>query len=134
MAKYSSADFQVWFDNTGGTPVDMSAYITDAGDMEKEIATEEITPFSAANEAHASSGVSSVKEIVLKGAYDDTATTGPHVIFNALGDTRTLKYVWGGAKTTSVETIIANYKRLPKVKNLVGFEVKLLATGAVTEV
>lgn len=134
MAKYNSADHTIEFDNAGGSLVDMSAYITDADPMEKEIETEETTPFGVADETHASDGVSRVKDITLKGFYDDTATTGPHEIFNAIGSTRTLKYTWGGAKTTSVETIITSYKRLPKVKGLTGFEVKLLPTGAVTEV
>lgn len=133
MAKYSSADYKIEFDNAGGTLVDMSAYITDADAMDIEMATEEITPFSSAVETHASAGVASTKDISLKGFYDDTATTGPHVIFNALGSTRTLKYTYGGAKTTSVETIIKSYKRSGKVKGLTGFEVKLLPTGAVTE-
>lgn len=133
MAKYSSADHTIEFDNAGGSLVDMSAYITDADPIETEIETEETTPFASAVETHASAGVSKTNDITLKGFYDDAATTGPHVIFNAKGSTRTLKYTWGGAKTTSVETIITAYKRLPKVKGLTGFEVKLLPTGAVTE-
>ena len=134
MAKYSSADLVVMVDNSGGTPTDMSAYVTDPGDFERYIATEETTPIGSANETNASAGVSGVKDIKLGGFYDDTVTTGPHVIFNALGETRTLTVTWGGAKTSSVETIITSYKRLPKVKKLVGFEVTLLPTGAVTEV
>ena len=133
MAKYNSADFQIWFDNSGGTPVDMSAYITDADEWEKEIESEETTPFSAADETHASAGVSKGNDRTLKGLYDDTATTGPHAIFNAKGSIRTLKYVYGGGKYSEQEHLILSYTRGGKVKNLTSFEVKLKPTGAVTE-
>lgn len=134
MAKYDSSDHTIEFDNSGGSLVDMSAYITDADPIVRETPTEETTGFAASVESHASVGVEKSDSITLKGFYDDTASTGPHDIFNSIGSTRTLKYTWGGAKTTSVETIITSYKRLPKVKGLTGFEVTLQRTGAVTEV
>ncbi len=140
MARYNSVDFKIEFDNSSGVLQDMSVYITDAGPMEKDTKPQEITPFGAADETFDGTGVGSVKSITLKGDYDDTATTGPDAIFNDVGcknttgGTRTLKYTYGSTKTTSVETIITGYKRVPGVKKLTGLEVTLQPTGAVTEV
>ena len=134
MAKYNSSNFKIEFDNSGGVLVDMSAYVTDAGEMDREMPTEDTTPFSVAVETNASAGVEvHSSDISLKGFYDDTASTGPDVIFNAIGSTRTLKYTYGSTKTTTVETIITDYKRTPKVKGLTGYEVTLKKTGAVVE-
>ena len=134
MAKYSSKDFAIKFDDSLGAPQDVSQYITDAGPMDTSIATEGTTPFGASDETNASAGVKAAKAITLKGPYDDTATTGPVALFNAKGDTRTLEYDWGGGKSSSVEVLITDFKRVPGVKKLTGFEVTLLPTGPVTEV
>jgi len=139
MAKYSSADFKIEFDNSSGALQDMSAYITDADAMIKKMDTEETTGFSASAETHASIGVAAVDKIKIKGAYDDTVTTGPHAIFNDLGcagtsgGTRTLKYTYGNNKSSAVETIITSYQRSGKVKGLTQFEVELQPTGSVSE-
>ena len=74
-----------------------------------------------------------VDDIELTGFYDDTATTGPDAVFNAPGETRTLKITWGGTKTSSVETIIAGYQRQAAVKESTKYTVTLKPTGAVTE-
>ena len=134
MAKYDSSNFKIEFDDSTGALQNMSSYITDADPMEKEIYVEEDTPFYTANETSSSTGVSKVNDISLKGEYDDTATVGPHVIFSAIGSTRTLRYIWGGGRATSVETIIKAYNRIPNVKKLTGFEVKLRPTGPISEV
>jgi hypothetical protein len=83
-------------------------------------------------------GLRRMNEVELSGFYDDTASTGPDAIFNAVASgpgeaTRTLKLTWGGTKTTSVETLIRNYERRASVGNLTEFTVRLQPTGAVTE-
>ena len=65
--------------------------------------------------------------------YDDTATTGPIVIFNAKGAIRTYKQTYGSTKTRSVETIITDFNPDIKVKGVTMAEVKLQQTGAITE-
>jgi hypothetical protein len=114
----------------------MSNYVTDITDVPVEAITEESTAFGDAWVENLAVGVKQMADIELTGFYDDTATTGPDVIFNAPGNTisRTLKLTWGSTKTTSVETIIAKYTRIAKVKTLTKYKVTLRPTGAVTEV
>ncbi len=133
MATYGPDDVKIEFDNTGGSLVDMSAHITTFNGIKREALTVEATTFSLSAEAHAAVGVTRVNDVPLRGFYDDTATTGPDVIFNALGATRTLKITWGSTKTTSVETIIVGYDRIAQVGKLTEYEVTLRPTGAVTE-
>ena len=133
MAMYDSSDVKHEFDDAGGTLVDMSAYITDADVIGGEMPTDEITPFGASAETHASTGVEKRGDLTLKGPYDDIATTGPVAIFNAKGATRTYKQTYGGTKTRSVETIIVDFNPNIKVKGVTMFEVKLQQTGVITE-
>ena len=114
----------------------MSQYVQEIGGIEIEALTEDSGGFGDSWEEVLATGLKKVGGLTIKGIYDDTATTGPNVIWNAAGNTtsRTLKVTWGGSKTTSVETIITKYVRAPQRGALTKFEVTLAATGAVTEV
>lgn len=133
MAKYGSDQLTIEFDNSGGTLVDMTAHVTEINGFSTQAVLEESTPFGASWEESLYSGVKLADDVELTGFYDDTATTGPDAIFNALGSTRTLKLTWGGAKTSQVEAIIAQYDRNPAVKESTKYTVTLKPTGAVTE-
>lgn len=139
MAKYSSKDVVIEFDNASGSLVDMSQYILTFNGIDIEAMLAESHSFGDSWTESLYAGMRKVGGITLGGYYDDTATSGPHVIFNDVGNTgtsgttRTFKATWGGAKTTSVETLIQNYKRLPAKGELTKFEVVLMPTGTVTE-
>ena len=134
MARYGYPNLRIDVDDGAGTPQNMSAYITADSTAEIEAILEEVTAAGAAVEAHAKVGLSRMAEISFGGPYDDTASTGPDVVFKGIGDTRTVKYTWGGTKTTSVEAIIRKYRRIAKRGALTAFEATLQPTGAVTEV
>lgn len=134
MPVYGSDDTRIDVDNAAGTLVNMTAYITEVNGFGVEAVLEESTPFGVAWEESLYSGVKMVGDIEFTGFYDDTATTGPDVIFNALGATRTVKFTWGSTKTSSVEAIIRKYERIAKVKTTTKYKVTLKPTGAVTEV
>ena len=135
MARRGFPDLKIEFDNSSNALQDMSAFIMDTPpSFDREAILEEITAAGDADEAHAKVGLNKVNPITMGGAFDDTATTGPDAIFNAIGDTRTLKVTWGGTKTSQVETIITNYVRTPARGELTKFTVTLQPTGAVTEV
>jgi hypothetical protein len=135
MAKYGSNSLKVEFDNAGGSLVDMSDYCLEINGIDIEAMLEESHGFSDSYVEQLFTGLKKVADVTIKGFYDDTATTGPDVIFNAVGNTtsRTLKLTWGSTKTTSVETVIKNYRRQPTRGQLTKFECVLAATGAVTE-
>lgn len=132
MARYSFADLKVEFDNAGGTLVDMSAYITTINGIEKEALVEEITSAGDNDQRSAAVGVAKVGDITIAGPFDDTATTGPHAIFNAIGSTRTLQQTFGGSIVQVVETIIMKYSIKTTRNALTQFEVVLRPTGAVS--
>lgn len=112
----------------------MSQYILEINEMTVEALLEQSDTFGDIWMEQLATGSKRASPVTLKGFYDDTAATGPDVIFNAIGATRTLKITWGGSKTTSVETIIQTYKRMPTRGELTKFEVTLIPTGVVTEV
>ncbi len=135
MTRYGYPDLKVEFDNSGGALQDMSAFIMDTPpSFDREAILEEITAAGDADEAHAKVGLNKVNTLDLGGAFDDQATTGPDDIFNAIGDTRSLKITWGGTKTSEVECLIKNYVRKAVRGALTLFTVTLQPTGAVTEV
>jgi len=135
MAKYTAANVVIEFDNSGGTLVDMSQYILELNGIDIESVLEESHTFGDSWVEQLNAGLKRLADVQLSGFYDDTASTGPDAIFNAVGNTttRTLKITWGSTKTTSVETIIKNYRRIPSRGALTKFEVVLTPTGQVTE-
>jgi hypothetical protein len=131
--KYGSKDLVIEFDNSSGTLVDITQHVTAINGVNIEALLEEGTTYGDSWVEQLFTGVKQLADITVDGFYDDTATTGPHALFNDLGATRTFKVTWGGSKTTSVETIIRNYNRNPVRKELTKYQVTLAPTGAVTE-
>src|SRR4051812_17578183 len=114
MAKYGSPDIIVAFDNSGGTPVTMTQYVTEINGVKVEALLEESHSFGDSWFEALPVGIRKMGDIVLSGWYDDTVTTGPDAIFNApvptvSTATRTLTITWGGTKTVSAETYIVSY-------------------------
>ena len=137
MAKYGSGSIKIEFDNSGGSLIDMSNYILEHSEVSIEGLFEESHAIGDTWKENLPVGVKMLSEITISGFFDDTATTGPEAIFNAVAATvavasRTLKVTWG-VNTTSVETYIKKYSRAPVRAGLTKFTVILLPTGAVTE-
>lgn len=134
MATYGWNVFKFELDvSVGGALTDMSAYVLEISDIEIAALTQEATPATTAAVAHLATGITECKEFTVKGVYDDTATTGPNVVFVGVGDVRSFKITWGGSKTTAGECIITSYKRIAKKGDLTAYELTLLPTGAITE-
>jgi len=143
VAQYNWSNIKVEFDNSSGTLVDMSQYITSINGVKINAPTVDVTPLGSSAggwQKNLFGGLLQMDEITIEGFYDDTASTGPDAIFKDLGcvatsgGTRTLKVTWGGTKYTQVETIITGYDRTPSKGQPTMFTVTLTATGAVTEV
>ena len=131
--KHGPDEIRIDVDNSSGSLVNLSAYIDTFNGITKEALTEEDTVCGDADETHGAVGVAQVQPVTLEGWYDDTASIGPHVILNAIGNTRSLKITWGNSKTTIVEAIIQTYARLPARGGSTRFTATLQPTGAVTE-
>lgn len=133
MAKYGSDDLKIEVDNSGASLVDLSNYIDTVNEFNVEALLQESHAFGDAWVEQLYTGVKRANPVTLEGFYDDTASTGPDVVLNAIGDTRTLKFTWGSTKTSSVEAVITSYVRKPARGELHRFACTLTPTGTVTE-
>lgn len=135
MGHYGYDDIRIDFDDALGSATNMTSYIKTFNGIEINMGVEEATPPGVAWEAQDFAGFKAIAEVTLEGWYDDTAATGPKVVFDAVGSatTRTLKVTWGGGKYSSVETFTKSYNEVINKKGITTFQVVLRPTGAVTE-
>jgi hypothetical protein len=140
MANYNMSNLVVEFDNSAGALQNMTQQTLEINGIDIQAILEESQSFGDSWVEQLFTGLRRVAPITVRGFYDDTITTGNNAIYNDVGcvatagGTRTLKITWGGTKTTSVETIITSFKRLPARGEVTKYEVVLTPTGAVTEV
>lgn len=133
MANYGTDDIAVVFDNSAGTTVNVSQSILEINGVDVEAMIEESHTMGDSWVEQLFTGLRRGADITLRGFYDDDSDTGFDFMFKGVGETRTLQVTWGGTKTTTVETIIKNYRRLPTRGELTKGEVVLAPTGAFTE-
>lgn len=133
MATYGFDDMACSVDCGAGTPREMKTYIDGMSNFEVGAVLVDGHTMGDSWVEKLYTGLKEGKPVTLTGVYDDTATTGPNAVFIGVGDTRTLLFTWGGSKTSSMEAIISNYKRIPAKGDLTRFEVELIPTGTVTE-
>lgn len=138
MANYGQPSVVVAFDNSGGTPVTMTAYVQEINGIDVAAILEQSDSFGDSWFESLATGMRMMVPVTLGGLYDDTATTGPDAIFNAPAatpatGTRTLTITYGGSKTTSVECLIQKYTRVLSRGKLHRYSVTLQPSGAVTE-
>lgn len=139
MAKYGSSSVTINVDDSGGVARDLTNYITKMSALELEALLEESTAYGDAWIEFLAAGLRKMNPIQLEGFYDDTATSGPHVVLSDLPTgpasiTKTITVVWGGAKSTAVEVLIAKYQRQAEPGKITRFQASLQPTGTVTEV
>lgn len=132
MTKRGPHEIEVHFDDDAGDPVEITQYITEIGEFNVEAITEESHPFGVEWVHNMFTGVRRLNEVEMSGFYDD-ATDGPDDLFNAVGSTRTLTFVWGGTKATELEVIISNYTRTPNRNEGTKYTVILLPASDLTE-
>ena len=122
--------------SAGGTLVSITAYVKtidgfgraylDLDDTHFDDAVERVIP-----------GIERSQEIVLRGAFEDTATTGPDAILNtAVGTLLTFEFnprgTASGARKFTSEVLVTDYRIMGEVKGQVSYEVRLKGDGAVT--
>jgi len=139
VAKYASPSVTIEIDNAGGSLVDISQHVLEMNGIEIETLLEEGQTFGDSWFESFAVGIRKLADISLSGFYDDTATTGPDALLNAVftaptTSTRTFKLTYGGGKSTAVEVVIFKYSRTPVRNGMTRYTVMLRPTGAVTEV
>lgn len=134
MATYGPDDIKLEFDvTTGGALQDITSVVQSFNGMDIQAAVEDGAAFGSVFQQFVYSKFKTLSDVTLDVFYDDTAGTGTNAVFNNPGDIRTFKTTWGGAKTTSVETIIKSFARIPARGKLLMARVVLTPTGDVTE-
>jgi len=139
VSKYGSNSIVVEYDNAGGTLVDITQHVLELSSLDVEIVLEDSHSFGDSWAEALAVGLRKLADVTIMGFFDDVATTGPDVLFQAniptgpASTSKTLKITFGGTKTLSVETFISKYRRMPKRGEITKYEVVLRPTGTVTE-
>lgn len=137
MSQYGTTNVVVQFDNSSNSLQTITQYVQEVGGIKVKADTEDGHSFGDSYAEALDTGFRRMDDITVKGFYDDTAAGGPDALFwsngAAIGNTRTLKLTYGSTKTTSIETVIAEYTRMPLLEKLTKYEAVLRPTGAPTE-
>jgi len=137
VGKQSSTSVTVTYDDAAGAPQIITGFIMDLGAAEIEVEQESSESFGDAWREHTPTGMRNSPPIGMKGHFDTTTVTGPHVVLRP-GDadatpgaaTRTLVIVFGDSKTFTVETRLNKYKVIPSNGKLTQFDATVTPTGA----
>lgn len=82
MAKSGPTTVTVTIDDApGGTPRIITPFVTGIGGLTLESITQETNPFGATSIQNTPVGLEKTPDIEIKGFFDDTTVTGPHVVF-----------------------------------------------------
>ena len=139
MATGTWAGLNIKIDDSSGNPQDISQYVTAISGVNVTAPTVDVTPAGVSYLKKLFGGLLSMDTVTLDMIYDDTASTGPKALFNdtgcvaTSGGTRTLKVTYFGTNYTSVEVIIASFKRQPVKGTPTMCQASLDPTGTITE-
>lgn len=111
----------------------MKNYITTLGAIDLQALTEQSDAFGDAWVENLYTGIKRLQPFTVGGFYDDTASTGPDVKFNAVGTTVAIVITWGSTKTSTFSAIITGYKRTAARGVLTKYEANLLPSGSNVE-
>ena len=132
MAKYGPSDLIISVDDSGDSPVTVTAFIDSQTAVEIEAIIEESHSFGKSWVEHLFTGIKRMSELTFEGFYDDAAANFD-AIFIGIGGTRTVLLTWGSSKTTSFEVIITKYVRTTGRNASTRATATLMPTGTVTE-
>ena len=130
MASHSPSEVTVTFDDApGGTSRIITPYVTSIGGLSIESITQQSNPFGVASEEHTPIGITKVADIAISGFFDDTASVGPHVVFQiAAADYapasvgRVLVILAATAATFTITVHLVKYDALPKRDGLTEYQ------------
>lgn len=139
MSKHSPSEVTVTIDDApGGTPRIITPYVTEIGGLGVESITEQTNPFGVTTESHTPVGITKVADIPISGFFDETATVGPHVVFQiAAADIspasvgRVLVILAATARTFTITVHLVKYEVLLEKDGLTKYQalVRQKSTG-----
>ena len=136
--KHGSSEITISYDDgPGGSLRAVTNFILTMGAIKITSTMQPSHAFGDAWEESLPTGMKKGDPVTLTGFWDDTATTGPHIVFIDPDDgpqdsTRTLTIVFGNSKQVTMETYLVSYAVLGKNGMLTEFEAVIQPTGALT--
>jgi hypothetical protein len=137
MAKYPVAgNSYIEVDDLGGTPRNLSAYIDEIGPLGQEVSLLDVTGLNDTAQ-RVIPGVEPGQELVLRGAFDDTSTTGADAVLSGIvGKTVTVSYGPAGSSSgqrkMTGEFLCLSYRVISKLGDQVRFEARFKQDNAIT--
>ncbi len=139
MAKFIVAGkSEVHFDDaTGGALRNMTSHIDTMSAVARQFAQIDVSTFNDAAERFIN-GIELSQEFTVEGPFDDTATTGPDVVFSGLvgGTAVTFRFrpvgTSGGDRSFQAEVICTSYQIVTNVKERVSYIATFKQDGAMT--
>lgn len=137
MAKYPVAgNSYIEVDDAGGTPRDLSPYLDEIEPLGQGVSFLDVTGLND-TARRVISGVEDGQELVIRGIFDDTATTGPDVVLAGIvGQVGTVSYGpagnGSGQRKLTGEFLCLAYRAISKVGNQVRFEARFKPDGAIS--
>lgn len=134
--KHGSSEITITIDLAGGSsPTAITNYVMSMSAAGLEALIQQSNAFGDSFEEHLPTGLQKVDPFDLTGFFDDTASTGPHVVLKApeatpQSATRTLTFVFGNSVTFSGECLVTKYQVLGKNGNLTEFACHIQPTGS----
>ena len=116
--KHGSSEIVVSYDDApGGTLRVITSFVLTFGGVKITSKMQASTAYGDTVEKKLPTGMTALADIPIEGFWDDTATTGPHVVFIAPDDgpqdlMRSLVIVFGNSKTWSSEGYLMDYEVL----------------------
>ena len=139
--KQAAKDYTIEYDDApGGALQDISQYVNGDVVLKIIVALEETDGFGEEWPAETPTGHASYDPVTIPMWYDDTAATGPAIVFaiqsgdrDPQGATRTLQLTYGNSKSTTVETRLASVERGGKRRGLSLLTAEVHPIGEPTE-
>jgi hypothetical protein len=137
VGKQSSSAVTITYDDSAGAPQVITGFVMELGGAEIEVELESSESFGDLWREKVPTGMRNSPPIGMKGHFDTTATTGPHVVLRPVdadalpnAATRTLVIVFGDSKTFTVETRPNKYRVNANNGKLTSFDMTATPTGA----
>lgn len=135
--KHGSSEVTFSIDDApGGTSRDMTNYLLTIGGAKIENILQPSHAFGDSWEEMLSTGFARVPPITVTGYFDDTATTGPHTVFQVKtadrspqAATRTVAMGFGNSTSFGGEAVMSSYEVTGKNGNLTEFTAVVQPTG-----
>jgi hypothetical protein len=136
--KFGGQTLAISFDDgPGGTLRVITPFVREIGGVKVESITEETHPFGVSYKENTPVGLVEIADITIKGKWDTTLTTGPHVVFKDPDDgpqdaTRSFVFAPGDSKTFTAECRLVSYDVIGTVGKISEYEAVIRFTGTPT--